>query len=322
MINLFFFQNLMRALYMFQAPTQLYAFIVHIVPYVFEDPWTIYYMRLLCCFICINACANWLAVILYDPGFRKSKDNPYINISHHADNPPDQFRPLIQESLQNHQTDHVIYDMTSKEALPWEYCELCEMHIPPRAHHCKFCKKCILKRDHHCFMVGNCIGFKNQRYFIVLAFYVAIAGGIGCYFTYKYLTEVWWPEATSWTDWIPPFAFYKWLFWGGVKGHVCLMLVHLYLEFLFGFVGCFYFVSQFAITVDGKTLFEVVKKVPIRNTNSIKRNLKSVFGELWFLNFLFPMTLVLKQRDDGIHWEGLKYDHNANKKWVDDGEIL
>ena len=309
---------------LFQGPTQLYVFMMYIVPYVFQDydPWTTYYMRLLCWFVCINAFANWLCVILYDPSFPKSKDNPYINVNHRTDSPPDQFRPLIQEAVNCHQNGSVVYDMTTKEALPWEFCQECNMHIPPRAHHCKFCKKCILKRDHHCFLVGNCIGFKNQRYFIVLTFYIMLAGGLGGYFTYKYLKEVFWPVADSWTDFIPPVAFCRWLFWGGVKGHICLMLFHVYLEILFGLIGCFYFTSQLFITVDGKTLFEVVKKVPIRNTNSVKKNMRSVFGDFWFLNFLFPMTLVFRQRDDGIHWENIKFNRKALKQWKDDGEVL
>lgn len=313
----------MRLLMIFQAPTQMYDFMFYIVPYVFGDygPWTVYYFRVLCWFILINGLTNWFCVILYDPSYPKTKDNPYIDINHQVDSPPDRFRPLIQEATSNNQNGSVVYDMTTKEALPWEFCEICKMHVPPRAHHCKFCKKCILKRDHHCFMVGNCIGFKNQRYFIVLAFYAMLAGALGCFFTYKYLKEVYWPVATDWKDLVPPIALWRWILWD-MKGHICLMIFHVYLEGIFGFIGWVYFTSQITITADGKTLFEVAKKVPIRNTNSVQRNMKSVFGDFWILNFLFPMVLVFRQRDDGVHWEGVKYDHNANEKWKDDGEIM
>ena len=315
----------MRLLMIFQAPTQMYDFMFYIVPYVFDDygPWTIYYMRVICWFVFINGLANWICVILYDPSYPKSKDNPHLDVNHRPDDPPDQFRPLIQEATNSNQNGNgnCIYDMTSKEALPWEFCDRCKRHVPPRAHHCKYCRTCILKRDHHCFMVGNCIGFKNQRYFVVLAFYAMVVGIIGGYFTYKYLKEVYWPTATGWTDLVPPIAVWRWIF-GATKGHICLMVVHVYLEFLFGFMGWVYFTSQFAMTAGGKTLYENAKKIPIKSTNTVQRNLRSVFGDFWLLNFMFPMTLVFRQRDDGIHWEGIKYDHTAGEKWKDDGVIM
>lgn len=313
---------LMRSLMIFQAPTQIYAFTFYIIPYVFADygPWTMYYMKVLAWFVLLNGLANWFCVILYDPHFAKTKDNPFLQIEKQYNTPPDQFIAPIEQAASN-QNGHCVYDMTSKEGLPWNYCDKCVMYVPPRAHHCNFCKKCILKRDHHCFMVGNCIGFKNQRYFIVLAFYAMITGIVGGYFTFKYVHEVVWPELNSWADLIFPITIWHFLF-GTIKGIHCLLVVHLYLEFLFGVIGFVYFTSQMSISANGKTLFEVAKKVPIRNMNSMNRNLKSVFGDFWALNFLFPMTLVFRQRDDGIHWDGVKIDHNANQKWKDDEEIL
>lgn len=313
----------MRALMLLQAPSQMYAFIYYIIPYVFEDysPWTVYYMKVLAGFVMVNGLGNWICVILYDPHYPKSKDNPYLQVDQQHQTPPEHFAAHIEKatSYQSGQNGHCVYDMTSKEDLPWNYCKKCRMHVPPRAHHCNFCKKCILKRDHHCFMVGNCIGFKNQRYFIILAFYAIIVGLVGGYFTYKYVHEVVWPILGSWYDVIFPITLWRWLF-GYIKGINCLLIVHIYTEFVFGIIGFIYFTSQMTISGSGKTLFEVAKKVPIRNMNSINRNMKSVFGDFWGLNFLFPMTLIFRQRDDGIHWDGVKIDHNA--KWKDDGEIL
>lgn len=310
---------------LFQAPTQIYVFTFYIIPYVFDDysDWTVYYMKVVAWFVLVNGLANWFCVILYDPAYPKTKDNPYLQVDKHYDVLPDQFIAPIEKatSNQNQLNGHCIYDMTSKEALPWNFCKECSMHVPPRAHHCKFCKKCILKRDHHCFMVGNCIGFKNQRYFIVLAMYASITGIVGGYFTYKYIHEVIWPDLASWSHLFFPLTIWQWLF-GNIPGYQCLLIVHLYLELLFGFIGLFYFTTQMMIAAGGKTLFEVVKKVPIRNKNTFNRNMKSVFGDFWALNFLFPMTLIFRQRDDGVHWDGVKIDRNANEKWKDDGEIL
>ncbi|KAL4238251.1 hypothetical protein ACF0H5_002964 [Mactra antiquata] len=318
-------QILMRGLMMFQAPTQIYVFTFYVVPYIFEDydSWVNYYMKVLCWFVLLNGLANWFCVILYSPAYRKSKDNPFLQISNHTGALPDRFEARCEQaaSNQNQLNGHCIYDMTSKEGLPWNYCEDCSMHVPPRAHHCKFCKLCILKRDHHCFMVGNCIGFKNQRYFIILAFYAMITGLVGGYFNYRYIQGVIWPQLNSWSDLFFPLTIFNTIF-GDIKGLHCLMIIHQYLETAFGFIGSAYFTSQIAITANGKTLFEVAKNVPITNRNTFNRNMKSVFGDFWLLNFLFPMTLIFRQRDDGIHWDGIKIDHNANKQWKDDGEIL
>lgn len=302
----------MRSLMVFQAPTQLYAFLWHIVPYLFSDysPWTQYYLKVLCCFVLVNGLANWFCVILYDPSYPKTKDNPFLEVKN-RDQLPDQFVPFIEQSRSN-ENGHSMYEISSKDGLEWSYCDKCDMHIPPRACHCKYCKKCILKRDHHCFMVGNCIGFKNQRYFAMLAFYAMITGLVGGFFNYRYVKQAVWPELYSWGELFFPVAIWKSLF-GAVQPLHALLILHLYLEAAFGLIGTVYFISQMTVCITGKTLYEVSHKLPVKNNNSISRNMRSVFGEFWALNFLFPMTLIFRQRDDGIHWENIKIDHNANK---------
>ncbi|KAL3890945.1 hypothetical protein ACJMK2_003295 [Sinanodonta woodiana] len=301
-----------RALMLFQCPSQLYVVLYYIIPYLFEDEWARYYFGILCWFFAINGIANWLCVMLYDPSFPMSRDKPFFSLKRAWENPPDRFNPLIHESAQ--QNGSTVYDMLEKDGLPWQYCNKCQIHVPPRSHHCKFCRRCILKRDHHCVKVGNCIGFNNQRYFIMLTFYAIIVGCLGGCCTFIYLKNVYWVnEAESWTDLIPPVAIYRTIF-GSTHLHNCFLVIHVYIEPLFGLFGIFYFTTQMSIVLEGKTMYEVAKKRPVTNTNTISRNLKSVFGDFWALNFLFPMTIIFRQRDDGIHWDGLKYDHNANKK--------
>ncbi|XP_052769685.1 uncharacterized protein LOC128209618 isoform X2 [Mya arenaria] len=306
-----------RCLLLFQAPTQLYVFIAHIVPFFFGDygPWVEYYMKVFVAFVFFNGMANWLCVILYDPGYYKTKDNPNLQLGN-FDQPPDQFVPLIEQSS-NGMNGHCVYDLTAKEGLPWEFCNECEMYIPPRSKHCKHCKKCILKRDHHCFMVGNCIGFKNQRYFFVLAFYALITGLVGGYFTYKYIQIEVWPHMYSWTYLIPPVTVVQTLF-GQLTIFECLLVFHVILEFLFGTFGFIYFTSQLTVVALGKTLYELSRQTGVKSSNSINRNFRSVFGDFWLLNFIFPMTLIFRQRDDGIHWEGIKIDYNGNEKKNED----
>ena len=313
----------MRCVALFLIPTQLYVELVYTMPYACSaySEWTLYCVCVLCWFMKINAAANWLAVILYDPSYQKTKDNPYIDVNHRTEKPPDQFQPWIQQAIHDHKNGSVVYDMAGEEDIPWVFCKYCSMNVPPRTYHCKICQKCIPKRDHHCFMVGNCVGFRNQRYFIMFCFYVLVNEVSDFYFTYKYMRDVYWPESAGFKEFILPVAIYRWLF-GVMEGHYCLMVVHLTTELIFSVMGFIYFTSQMKLTKEGITLLEVAKKVPIRNTNSFQRNMRSIFGDFWALNFFFPMTPIFRQMDDGVHWEGVKYDQNANKKWEDDGQPM
>ncbi|XP_053373010.1 palmitoyltransferase ZDHHC20-like isoform X2 [Mercenaria mercenaria] len=303
----------------FQSTTELYAFMHYIIPYVFQDysPWTRYYMNVLIWFIVINMLANWFCVMLYNAAYPKTKDNPFLQVEPQDGNLPDQFAARIQQaSSQNGINGHCVYDMTAKEALPWNFCEKCSMHVPFRAHHCDVCKACILKRDHHCYMMGNCIGFNNQRYWIILTFYVSLNCIFCGFFVLKYVRNIIWPELNSWSDILFPLTIWRTMF-GNITDIQCILILQLYVDAVFGFLAFLYFNSQMTISLAGKTLFELVKNVPIKNSNSFNRNMKSVFGDFWGLNFLFPMTLIFRQRDDGIHWDGIKIDHNANEKKTD-----
>lgn len=309
--KLFFaLQYFVRGIMVFNAPTITYGFLWHINPYMFGEYgiWTVYYVNVFFCFSMMNLIVNWLCTILYDPSYPKTKDNPFLE-GHNFDKPPEQFIPLIEQS-RNQTNVQCVYDMTAKEALPWEYCEKCDIHIPPRAHHCKVCQKCVLKRDHHCFLVGNCVGFKNQRYFIMMNFYLMFLGFIAGCITVKYIQLAVWPTLGHWWDIIFPVTIWKSIF-GNIPGIYALIALHVFLEFFFGFVGFVYFTSQMVMSAQGKTTYEFGMKVPIKNNNSATANMKSIFGELWMLNFLFPMTLVLRQTGDGIHWENIKIDYTV-----------
>ncbi|OWF43125.1 palmitoyltransferase ERF2-like [Mizuhopecten yessoensis] len=307
-------QRWVRYLMVFQTPTQLFMFHYYIIPCLFEDydDWTRYYLKVFVTYLAIQGVVNYLCTVFYDTSISPSKDRPDLpGLTDWWNNPPDHF-----VSLHNQNGSVVLMESPDADESGFEtkYCEICKIYQPPRTHHCKLCDACILKRDHHCYMVGNCIGFKNQRYFVVLTFYAMIIGLIGGYFQYKYLQIFYYPVSYAWTDFIPPVALYRWLF-GRVDAmtlHICVMIIHVYLEFLFGFIGFIYFNSQMTIISKGKTMHELAKFIPIRNVNNINRNFRSVFGDFWALNFFFPMQALFRQRDDGKTWEGIKLDHNAN----------
>ncbi|KAK9468644.1 DHHC palmitoyltransferase-domain-containing protein [Lipomyces arxii] len=62
----------------------------------------------------------------------------------------------------------------AKENGQQRYCNKCKCWKPDRTHHCSTCKTCVLKMDHHCPWFSVCIGFDNQKYFLLLLFYIIL----------------------------------------------------------------------------------------------------------------------------------------------------
>ena len=299
-----------RCLFVFEATTQLYTSLVYLIPYFYReyDPWTQYYLKVFAFYLFVMSIANWLCVTLYDTSVPRTRDRPSLfDNSPHDNPPPDHFIARLE-----HQNGYPPsqYDSDEKDRLPWKYCEICQLWAPPRAHHCDFCRVCILKRDHHCFFVGNCIGFRNQRYFVVLSLYIVIIGFWGGYLTGSYITGNYWAEA-SWWDFLLPVTIVKVLM-GYVEWLYALMVFQAYCLWFFGSVAVFYFLSQMIIIAQGVTLYELAKNIPIKNNSKVSQNMRSVFGDFWALNFLFPAQILFKQRNDGTKWECVKILNSNN----------
>ncbi|XP_053373001.1 palmitoyltransferase ZDHHC22-like [Mercenaria mercenaria] len=285
----------------------------YIIPYMFQDynQWTRYFVTITLWFIVINMVTNWLCVILYNPAYPKTKDNISLQPDHKDGILPDKISAGIPQTMHLKEVNgQCVYDIETEETLPWHYCETCEIHAPFRSHHCKVCKTCILKMNHHCYIVGNCVGFNNQRYFAVFTFYIMTNCLPAAYFTFEYIQDNVLVELNSWTDLVLPLTIWRYVN-GSINSLNCLLIFHLYTEITFGILGLFYFLIQMLLCTSGKTLYEKAKGSPVRNTNTFSRNMRSVFGEYWALNFLVPMTPIFRQRDDGIHWDGIKTDRRT-----------
>lgn len=93
------------------------------------------------CFILLNIISNQLALILTDSSIKRRHLLPPTHGSH---------------------------------LKLWRLCATCETLCPPRSWHCETCNTCILKRDHHCSFTSCCVGQSNQRYFLMMVFYLCI----------------------------------------------------------------------------------------------------------------------------------------------------
>ncbi|CAG2199526.1 ZDHHC [Mytilus edulis] len=307
-----------RLTFAFQSTTQLYVFLCVIIPRLFDDfdEWTRYWLKVFTVFVCVEWFMNYFCTIFYSTNITKTRDNPTIETKERWNNPPEYFESFLADGARsNGHAPQFTNCPRDDGGISWNYCQDCEIHIPPRAYHCNICRTCILKRDHHCYFVGTCIGFRNQRYFYVLSFYSIIIGAVAFYFTWIYLETFYWPVAYSWTNYLPPIAVYRWILGSeDLNFHLVLLIVHLYIEFICGLLGIVYCTAQTVLVFKGITMFEFAKQVKVKCNNSVNQNFRSVFGDFWALNFIFPMTILFKQRDDGYKWDGVKINHNSNYK--------
>ncbi|XP_065205094.1 probable palmitoyltransferase ZDHHC24 [Planococcus citri] len=68
------------------------------------------------------------------------------------------------------------------KCINWQFCDTCQLPIPPRCWHCNICNRCILKRDHHCTFSGCCVGHFNHRFFIMFLSYFFVGCCYALYF--------------------------------------------------------------------------------------------------------------------------------------------
>ncbi|GFO22756.1 palmitoyltransferase [Plakobranchus ocellatus] len=306
-------RHVFRALFQFQAISQLYMTLNYIIPYVFSDydEMTVYFLKVLACYVFAMGEANWLSAICYSNNLPDLRDRPTIDTQDCFETAPPQSLGQYFQKREAEQDRRVKMD---KNGLEWKFCHKCERYKPPRTHHCDVCRTCILRRDHHCYLIGTCIGHFNQRYFIPFCFLGVITSFVGFVVTVSYLRSL--PDGKAWPDYIFPWAFLK-LVLGMVSWRFCLLTFHAMMLLVFGPMCVLYGTGQISIVTLGFTLYEVAKKVDVKVTSGAAENLRIVFGDYWFVNFLFPGQILFKQRHDGIHWDNIKIGASSNKVSVE-----
>lgn len=210
-------------------------------------------------------------------------------------------RPEVEADSPN------VEDNTKRLVYPywsWKPCLICQCHRPPRTHHCPLCKTCVLKRDHHCFFTNSCVGLRNQRHFVSFTFWAAVATVYCLVHSAIYMFTVYIPRNSYW-DLFLPFTLIRWVL-GYTSSLDTLMMVLLYSLVWFSLTAIGFFVEQLKCMLKGVTGFEEDNQIKITNTNSKMDNIRGVFGEYWYLNFLFPLHFIFPNGDDGVHWRNIK----------------
>ncbi|CAH1781679.1 unnamed protein product [Owenia fusiformis] len=188
----------------------------------------------------------------------------------------------------------------------WKPCLICQYNVPPRAHHCPLCKVCILKHDHHCYFTGRCIGLNNQRHFIVFTFWAILGSAIYLAYTlfYSYIMICHLGEL-SWIDIFLPATFVRWCMGYTAFCHVILYFV-IYSLVFFIILSLKYIIFQLTFIRKGVTAFEFECNIEIKNTNSFHKELKSVFGDHGYMNFIFPCHNIFPIKQNALDWPNIK----------------
>ncbi|KHN73409.1 putative palmitoyltransferase ZDHHC20 [Toxocara canis] len=54
------------------------------------------------------------------------------------------------------------------------FCYICRLIKPDRAHHCRKCERCVLRMDHHCPVLGECIHMHNHKFFMLFLLWASM----------------------------------------------------------------------------------------------------------------------------------------------------
>lgn len=201
----------------------------------------------------------------------------------------------------------VFYDTSIKRrVLPTDpqstgkFCFVCESVVPPRSWHCTVCDVCILKRDHHCMFTSCCIGHSNQRFFIVLIFYLFVATLYANYYNVFFIYKI--VKLNGWTsllNFVFPLAM-MFVEFSTTQFYLFLTLIIL--------IGCIftgvllYFHTK--LMLKGSVTYEANKKIDDYDYGT-RKNVQNVLGDKWHLVWLSPFVKS-ELYHDGLDWKPAK----------------
>lgn len=285
--------------FIFTITSLLHLFLNHFVPvnYGHWQPEDRYYIKVLACFIFVQTVANYTCVMCYHSFVERNDDNDVCGIADHKNtrSSDGRFRPT-DASVEQCRVDNKFGD---------KFCSRCNLYVPHRSHHCRICQKCVLKRDHHCFFTATCIGHYNQRYFVVLCFYISTGCIWGVSEVIHYMRDASFADGTSQWDYVLPVTFFQW-FTGGLPITHFLVIWQIYNLWWIGIAASGFFVWNIFTIALGKTTHEVRTGIRVRSIATVSERFRFVFGPFWLTSFFFPSVLVFRQEHDGRNWTDLR----------------
>lgn len=227
------------------------------------------------CFILLNIISNQLALVLTDTSIKRKHLTPPTNGSH---------------------------------LKMWRLCVICETLCPPRSWHCDTCNTCILKRDHHCVFTACCVGHLNQRYFVMMVFYLCVgttyANVFNNYFIWIVNAERFCHYSTA-LKLIFPFAMVAYApDWDSM--YLALYLLSMITMLFSGFLLAFHLQNLNTGAVVNERGAE-----PLYNLGTME-NFRMTFGRKWYWIWLHGFVKS-ELPHNGIHWETV-LDQNVKRR--------
>lgn len=295
----------------FMVFTEAFVVLVYCLPANYADYSGLMVLggQLIGLWVTIHSAANWLCCRFCKSIYGRGGKNNLL---------PTNVAPKLSEGgvqqclLPSSESHTVSVECNGKdESLPWRYCDKCAHNAPFRSHHCVICDACVLRRDHHCYITGVCIGHFNQRYFVVLCFYVALGSLWGLYEIITYMRSDFLPHVTSGWDYVIVWTLYKCVT-GQAQWRHALMTWHVYKLWATGLTALGFFLWQMLLIPHGRTTYEVFSSRPVRSTASGRAMYRAVLGPCWGLNFVLPAGIFSKLPGDGTTWGNLKLEEKAS----------
>jgi len=111
------------------------------------------------------------------------------------------------------------------------------------------------------------------------------------------------PRNSVWDLFLPVTSVRCWLGYASVLDTLLLFVFYSLLWFFVTTVGLL--AEQWRVIRKGVTAFEEDNNMKVINRRMRADNIRGVFGQNWWANFIIPLHWMFETGDDGIEWDGI-----------------